>query len=172
MHRAAGAVGTRRFPAPSSSRGREIVQHNSGVARRGIVKLYFRFWGTVIASEAKQSESFFTRRHGLLRRGACHRAGPPDPVAPRNDAALPRLLLARHFQHQLHCHQHRIVATHQPALARRRRDNRRVRRQVAASNSPSAFGATAPEVIASSVANGTMLRPSLKRAPMVEPTPP
>ena len=39
----------------------------------------------VIASEAKQSS--VAARSGLLRRGACHRAGHfgPDPLAPRND---------------------------------------------------------------------------------------
>ena len=41
----------------------------------------------VIASEAKQSRSP-KERAGLLRRGACHRAGHrPDPVAPRNDGS-------------------------------------------------------------------------------------
>src|ERR1700753_3705605 len=41
----------------------------------------------VIASAAKQYSS--CRGAGLLRRGACHRAGHygPDPLAPRNDEA-------------------------------------------------------------------------------------
>src|SRR5215831_7830554 len=44
----------------------------------------------VIASAAKQSSPRFGP--GLLRRGACHRAGHfgPDPLAPRNDEDIPR----------------------------------------------------------------------------------
>src|ERR1700759_1888453 len=37
---------------------------------------------------AKRSNPFLSLfKYGLLRRGACHRAGPsgPDPLAPRND---------------------------------------------------------------------------------------
>src|SRR5215472_14355334 len=47
--------------------------------------LWSRSTNAVIASAAKQSRP--REDPGLLRRGACHRAGPrgPDPLAPRND---------------------------------------------------------------------------------------
>ena len=65
-------------------------------------------------------------------------------------------LKSKYFEHQLHRHQHRIVAAHQPAFGEaaeiiHQRDIE------LASSVPSAPGAIVPERTVSSVANGTTL---------------
>ena len=84
-------------------------------------------------------------------------------IAARSDPPRYEMTL----RHQLHGHQHRIVAAQQ---AFGNVAGVGLRNQLAAS--PLAPGARMPDVTVSSVAKGATLRPSTKRAPMVEPTPP
>jgi len=60
------------FPAPSGFLEGRLTQHPGGTCRGNAEVCLL---SVVIASEAKQSRLPSRRQSGLLRRGACHRAG-------------------------------------------------------------------------------------------------
>src|SRR5229473_647532 len=72
-HEAAGATGTRRSPRPLFSKGETTATPRAlSVAR---AKSHLELRGRHCEERSDEAiHSFFTRKNGLLRRGACHRA--------------------------------------------------------------------------------------------------